>query len=126
MDDIDVSDLGTVADWTYNGVDRTISAALGNGIASSFGYDLNDRLTSIQHAKDANDLFHVDYGWDAANRRTFTRDRVDSTNSELYTHDARDRLTQFERGTLIQPGRTTYTGCQTPASGSHIKADYSP
>ena len=41
---------------------------------------------------------------------------VDSTSSELYTHDARDRLTQFERGTLNAPG----TAITTPTPSAYL------
>jgi len=41
---------------------------------------------------------------------------VVSTKNELYTHDARDRLTQFERGTLNLPG----TAITTPTPSTYL------
>jgi YD repeat-containing protein len=107
---------GIVAGWTYDLADQRETASLGNGIASTFGYDLDGRLTSLRHAKDAVDLFRVEYGWDAAGDRTYTRDGGDSTRSEVYTHDARHRLRDFTRGTLNAEG----TAITVPAPSAYL------
>jgi hypothetical protein len=73
-------------------------------VTSVFDFDINDRLAHIRHAKDAAGLFEVNYGYDAAGGRRYTRDMLATDHSELYTHDARDRLRGFERGTLNAEG----------------------
>ena len=107
---------GVVAGWTYDVADQRATASLGNGIASTFGYDLDGRLTNLRHAKQAVDLFRVEYGWDAAGDRTFTRDGVRPPRSELYTHDARHRLRDFTRGALNAEG----TAITTPTPSAYL------
>ncbi len=108
--------LGTVATWAYDAADQRVSAVLGNGVAGAFGFDPAGRLTSLRHAKNAADLFHVEHGWDAGGNPTFKRDLVDPTQSELYRHDARDRLREFQRGTLNAEG----TDVVTPTPSAYL------
>jgi len=54
---------------------------------SGFDFDINDRLAHIRHAKDAAGLFEVNYGYDAAGGRRYTRGMLASAHSELYTHE---------------------------------------
>jgi len=46
------------------------------------------------------DLDRFRYGYDRAGNRLYRENVVDPTRSELYAHDALDRLTSFQRGTL--------------------------
>lgn len=94
------SGYGVNGGWTYDGANRRTGASLGNGITSVFGHDIKDRLTSITHAKGAADLFKVEYGYDVADNRLFTKNLLNTNRSEQYTYDGRHRLTAFARGTL--------------------------
>ncbi len=109
LDSVTSPGLGTVADWSYDAADRRETAVLGNGIGSTFAYDLVGRLSSIRHAKDAVDLFHVEHGYDAAGDRLWRQDLLHTNRGEKYVHDARERVSSLRRGTLtaehtIPPG----------------------
>ncbi len=80
------------ADWSYDLADRRTGAALGNGIASLFEYDDNGRLTHLKHAVSGNPIRELGYGYDAVGNRVYKEDLVNSTRSEFYEYDNRDRL----------------------------------
>jgi len=97
---------GVGATWTHDLANRRKDATLGNGLFTSFEYDLNDRLTKIKHARDASTLFDIDYGYDEVGNRLWTRYSAASDNnnltdrSETYAYDNRDRLVSMSRGTM--------------------------
>jgi RHS repeat-associated protein len=87
----------------------TVTSSFANGISSVFNYDDDGRLTHLERAKNNTPptmLVEYDYGYDAVGNRLYTRDMVATDRSELYGHDARNRLRNFERGTLDSGGTT--------------------
>lgn len=68
-------------------------------ISSLIDYDLNNRLTNIQHANDVDDFFDVDYGYDIEGNRLYSDDQVRTDRDELYDYDERYRLVSMQRGT---------------------------
>ncbi len=96
------------ANWTYDLGDRRTEAALGNLIEGAFQFDVNNRITKVNHATDVTDVltsvFHVNYGYDAVGNRIYA-DHVSQGVSwtgfdEVYEHDNRHRLINFDRGTI--------------------------
>ncbi|MCG8408431.1 MAG: DUF6531 domain-containing protein [Phycisphaerales bacterium] len=96
------------ANWTYDLGNRRTDAVLGNLLESAFQFDINNRITKINHATDVTDVltsvFHVNYGYDAVGNRIYA-DHVSQGVSwagfdEIYEYDNRHRLINFERGTI--------------------------
>jgi RHS repeat-associated protein len=93
-----------VASWGYDAVNRRVSASFTNGVASAFTYDLNNRLTSIQHASDGSllpgsaDLFDFSFGYDVVGNLLYKKDHIRTDRSEAYAYDDLNRLTLIERG----------------------------
>ncbi len=97
---IDVSGgAGVGASWQYDDANRRIGAALANGVSSTFGFDVNDRVTAITHTGTA-PIFDVQYGFGPAGNRLFTKNLLQSDRSELYGHDSLYRLRSLSRGVL--------------------------
>ena len=97
------------ATWTFDQAHRRTGATLSNGIASTFAYDINDRLTLISRNgvtwPQSPSLFSEwEYGYDAVGNRLFSKNKIIPERSERYGHDNRDRLTLMERGQLNPDG----------------------
>ena len=100
-----------VSEWLYDLAGRRTNATLGNDVTSVFTYDLNNRITRIQHADEwSNDLFDVQHGYDPVGNRLWTKDYVRAGRDELFEYDALNRLRGFQRGTL----NTEKTAIETP------------
>ena len=87
--------------------DQVISSSFANGVSSVFDYDVNGRMTHMERFKNGAPptmLVEYDYGHDAVGNRLYTRDLMATDRSELYEHDSRNRLRNFERGTLNTAG----------------------
>lgn len=69
--------------------------SLGNGLAVSFGYDADGRLTDIDTTPGIQDLALT---WDDAARNTAIADGVDAGRSQTLGYDALDRLTSAAGG----------------------------
>jgi YD repeat-containing protein len=93
-----------VSNWGYDAVNRRVSASFTNGVASAFTYDLNNRLTSIQHASDvallpsSADLFDFSFGYDVVGNLLYKKDHIRTDRSEAYAYDDLNRLTLMQRG----------------------------
>src|SRR5262249_14790522 len=87
-----------------------------NGVSSTFGYDVDDRLTSIRHSTGTTGHFWQEYLYDAVGNRIATRDVLNSQFSDVAVHDRRNRLRSFQRGTLNSAG----TAIGTPLSSNTI------
>jgi len=101
---------GIGAAWTFDLANRRTGATMGNAVTSGFAYDVDDRLGSIGHMKDGSLLLSAVYGYDVVGNRAFTLYSNESNHSEVYTHDARDRLRAFGRGVT----NLDHTAIQTP------------
>jgi hypothetical protein len=77
-------------EWLFDDAGRRSSATRANGVSSVFTYDLNDRLTRIQHARDVSPaafVFDVEFGYDAVGNRTWQRDHVRTSQGANYGDD---------------------------------------
>ncbi|HPD32401.1 MAG TPA: RHS repeat-associated core domain-containing protein [Phycisphaerae bacterium] len=98
--------------------DQVISSSFANGVSSVFDYDVNGRMTHMERFKNGAPptmLVEYDYGYDAVGNRLYTRDLMATNRSELYGYDARNRLRNFERGTLNTAGDDISTPLVDPA-----------
>jgi len=53
---------------------------------------VNGRMTHLKHAVSGNPIYEMGYGYDAVGNRVYKEDLVNSTRSEFYDYDHRDRL----------------------------------
>jgi YD repeat-containing protein len=81
-----------VKSWTYDPAGRRTEATLGNDVTSVFTYDLNNRITRIQHADEwSNDLFDVSHGYDPVGNRLWTQDNLRPGRDEPFEYDNLNR-----------------------------------
>ncbi len=101
------------AEWYFDDANRRVAAVLGNGAESGFAYDLNNRLTQIQHLVDreADPFYDIQQGYDLVGNLVWKRDNILTDRSESYSYDQRNRLTGFARGELYADPTL---GIQTP------------
>lgn len=71
---------------------------------STFGYDGNNWITTMQHLRAGVPQVSHQYGRDNEGKPTFVRRLHDIGNSDLYAYDAADRLIGYQRGQLNGPG----------------------
>lgn len=79
-----------------------LSRTLGNGVVSSYQYNANGWLTSVQHAKASQVLEKLSYGYDLVGN--VTRRQVETPGrehfSQVYQYDGLHRLVASDRGKL--------------------------
>ena len=100
--------LGNGVQWTFDAGNRRVAAALSNGAASMFAYDLNNRLLQIQHGSDVgaalDPFYDVAYGYDPVGNRLFKQDFERPNRNEVYSYDQRHRLTLDTAPAASRPG----------------------
>ncbi|MBP7937790.1 MAG: RHS repeat-associated core domain-containing protein [Phycisphaerae bacterium] len=108
---IDVADENGDFDtsWIYNLANLPTVVYPGNAM-SVFTWDVNNRLGRVRHYDNSTKVLDTSFGYDAAGNRTYTRNNMTASHSELYAHDARNRLVDMQRGTL----NTANTAITTP------------
>lgn len=105
---------GIGVDWLFDDGDRRVMASRRHPQqnSSAFGYDINDRMTSIVHSTGpapeppavAEPSFSISYGYDPEGIRTYTHHSTQdyADRGEAYGHDNRLRLTKMTRGALTE------------------------
>ncbi len=92
-------------------------------MTSVWDYDVNDRLRSIRHAGQvgglAGYLLDLEYDYSPSGVRLYTANNLTPGRSELYTHDPRQRLRGFDRGTL----NTARTAIATPLNDAVLPSE---
>lgn len=109
--------------WTHNLAGQRTTAARYNNVTSAFGYDVAGRASAITHlaALNPDALFDVQYGYDAAGNRTYTRNLTPglTDRSERYGYDNLNRLTVMDRGVLNVAGTAVETPLDHPVLNSN-------
>lgn len=94
---------GVGTTWGYDDADRRDSYQRANGVAGQIDFDLNNRITQIL-ADDTTGtpaaLVQLSHGYDPYGNRLWTDNLLKPDRSEIYQYDARNRLTNFRRGTI--------------------------
>jgi len=94
---------GVGTTWGYDDADRRDAYQRANGVAGQVDFDLNNRITHIL-ADDTTGtpatLVQLGYGYDPHGNRLWTDNLLKPDRSEIYQYDARNRLTNFRRGTI--------------------------
>ncbi len=94
---------GVGTTWGYDDADRRDSYQRANGVTGQIDFDLSNRITQIL-ADDTTGtpsaLVQLGYGYDPYGNRLWTDNLLKPDRSEIYQYDARNRLTNFRRGTI--------------------------
>lgn len=94
---------GVGTSWGYDDADRRDSYQRANDVTGQLDFDLNNRITQIL-ADDTTGtpaaLVQLSYGYDPHGNRLWTDNLLKPDRSEIYQYDARNRLTNFRRGTI--------------------------
>ena len=93
-----------VARWTYDPGNRMTVMDLGNGDRVTQTYNPDNWITRVQHLNGSTAFLDFEYGYDSIGNPLFARFHHAPDFSELYRYDSADRLTRFERGTLLADG----------------------
>lgn len=101
------SDIG--ASWEYDNGDRRTFRRLRNWAFAEYGYDGNDRVTSIIHELGGPDptpgyTESVSYRYDAEGNRLTSAPAAPLNRGEVYEYDGRNRLREFRRGLITWNG----------------------
>ncbi|MCB9497029.1 MAG: RHS repeat protein [Fibrobacteria bacterium] len=79
---------------------RRASRVLGNGITTSYGYDANGRLTSLQHTKGADLVTGYGFGYAASGKLAWQERQHAPGQSEVYDWTTDGQLLSVSRGTM--------------------------
>ncbi len=86
------SSTTSVVNATYLGFGPLATLAFGNGLTSTFTYDLDLRLTGVTTSGTAV-VQQLGYTYDGDNNITASTDGLDPTRNQTFTYDADNRLT---------------------------------
>ncbi len=85
-----------IVNYSYQGPFRTAVSAFGNGTRADFAYDSDQRVTSIQHTNQENQVFAgFSYGWNKADQRKFEQKSHENNQTDVYSYDSIYRITQL-------------------------------
>jgi len=89
-----------LVNWFYDADNRIEAKAYINGSISTYSYNNNNWTTGINHTN-ATNFTDLIYTHDKEGNKTSTEFLHKTNHSEKYTYDAKYRLTNFEKGTLV-------------------------
>ena len=113
---------GTIQSYGYLGLDTPLTATDGNGLTETTTLDGLGRVSSLMYTNGSGATVDgYQYTYDADGNVLSRRNQVLSTQSELYTYDALNRLVTFTRGTLSSDG-TQITGAPTGTESWQLDA----
>ena len=93
--------LNPLADWSYDAGNRMTGMLLGNGNQVTQSYNANNWITRTRHLTGVTAFLDFEYGYDNVGNPLFARSHHAPDFSERYRYDSANRLTLFERGTLL-------------------------
>ena len=82
---------------SYNANDYLIHRACGNGTATTYAYDVLNRLVQLTNNLS---IANVQMTYDAVGKMLSKKDLLRPTKSEVYGYDALNRLTSFKQGQI--------------------------
>lgn len=97
----------TIAQFTYDGAGRLTTKTLVNGVIQHYGYDANNRITSLDCQP--NNAINFLYTYDNEGNRLTALKNHRPTHSEKYVYDEVYHLTGFYAGKLNQQAFTDTT-----------------
>ena len=106
---VSLNGSGFISQITYQPFGGLKGWSWANGTIHQRSYDLNGRLTYLQHGSD----YSKSYSWDDANRITRQTDAQYATRTQVYGYDTLDRLTSTTRNTTSEAYQYDATGNRT-------------
>ena len=109
-----------IATYIYDAADRVTTRAYRNGTAAIYTYDSEDRATNIDHAPF---IAGFTYAYDQNGNKLYEQKRHNPVDSEAYSYDSLNRLTNFNVGTLsggVIPAPTLQKGWALDPVGNWI------
>jgi RHS repeat-associated protein len=92
-----------IATYTYDAANRVMTRSYRNSTTASYTYHANDWVTSLEHSNTLNRIVGFGYAYDNEGNKLYEEKRHNPLDSEAYTYDALDRLTNYLVGTLVAP-----------------------
>jgi len=92
--------VDSLATWQYDLDNRNTQKNYLNGVGSAYMYNANNWTTQIIHNKGFN-FANLVYTHDKEGNKTSSEFLHKTDHSEKYSYDAKYRLTDFEKGTLV-------------------------
>jgi RHS repeat-associated protein len=92
-----------IVSYAYDGANRVALRAYRNGTTASYVYDADDRITSLTHSNALDLIAGFNYSYDRDGNRLSAGALDVPSNSQTYTYDPLQRLTNFEIGSLSGP-----------------------
>jgi len=108
----DASSPPPIVQYNYDVGNRVVTRAYRNGTVSTYTYNPNNWITSLEHTNGATRVAGFGYDFDNEGNRKFEENRHDTTRSEGYQYDGIYRLGDYKVGTLVGssiPDPTTET-----------------
>ena len=114
---------GTLEYWKAASVSasgKVLTETLGNGLTTTRGYDVLDRLLTSTVGSGGNTIRQYEYNYDTLGNVTQRKDIVPNNITENFTYDRLNRLTKVENGTPAQDRIFTYTAIGNIAKKSDV------
>lgn len=90
-----------IAVYTYDDANRVITRDFGNGTTATYTYNSNNWVTSLENSNLVGRIAGFGYAYDNEGNELYEQNRGVPTNSQVYTYDPDNRLTNFDVGTLV-------------------------
>ena len=112
----------TLVNYTYDALDRRINRSYINGTTTSYTYNNNNWITSVNHSGSSS-IEQLNYSFDNEGNRLVEQKINQPSHSEIYLYDNDDRLINYKVGTLVGnviPVPTTQTQFTYDGAGNRI------
>lgn len=92
-----------ITTYAYDDADRVVTHAYRNGMTGSYTYDADSRVVTLTHSNTTSLVAGFSYTYDYEGNRLDEQKLHAPSDSETYTYDAINRLTNYDVGTLSGP-----------------------
>ena len=97
----DAASPRAIVQYNYDFGNRVTSRAYRNGTATSYAYNANDWIMSLEHSRGATRLAGFGYAYDKEGNRRFEEKKHNPAHSEVYEYDAAYRLIDYKVTALL-------------------------
>ena len=102
---IEDADSNVIIQYNYDSIGRILTKVYPNGITANCAYNVNSWLSSLSYQNSNNNvLYGYQYNYNNEGNITSINKTHMPENSRAYTFDSKQRLTQFEIGTIGSGG----------------------
>jgi RHS repeat-associated protein len=115
---------GISVNYTLDAGNRILTRNFSNGVNTDYSYNANNWITSLNHVNGMTTIAGFNYTFDNEGNRLTAQKMHSVTNSEKYSYDFDERLTNYKEGTLVGndiPSPVTQTQFNYDAIGNRKK-----